>query len=281
MRRAVRVRAALGAIAAAATTALLACSLVVDTSDLANGRDQGDAQGRGDDVRVVVDGAAVDAPVEARPGDAAVVFTCTPGPTHFCDDFDKGTQGASWTSTERERGNVTYGPVGLSPPNALHAAIIPGADNGSAYLIKTLPGNPTDVHCELDLDIEEVPAEGETDLVDIITKGTAGDSYHVYLARFGESWKIAEYQYAEDGGIIDRVDSLGVPLPRGTWFHVVLETKGRTATLTANGTTVSLGSLANVPGTSRSIAVGITYVNDSVKNAAVSVDNVDCTFTPL
>lgn len=127
--------------------------------------------------------------------------------------------------------------------------------------------------------LSDVPATGEIDVIDFITTVPGADFYHVYFASFSNTWAVAEFQ-GRDGGDLDRMTNLGAALPNDTWFHVVLAQAGATATLTANGTVATLGSLTMPAGTDTSVTIGITYTSNTVQSADVLIDNVDCTVLP-
>ena len=93
---------------------------------------------------------------------------------------------------------------------------------------------------------------------------------------------MAEFQGIPDGGVrVDRQKPLGVALPIGTWFHVVLDTTRTDATLTANGATVTMTGLIVPSGISgRSFGAGITYVSSVVQTSSLFIDNVDCIIQP-
>jgi hypothetical protein len=273
-----RARVVLGA--AFSIAPLIACSLVVDTDGLAGAELTPDAGGfdeRANDDRVLVDGQATDTSVDVLQPDSAA--PCVDGPTRFCDDFDQADPGTKWTDRYESRGALTFDSPGLSLPHAFNAKIVAGSESGSAALYKTFLGTPSGVRCALDLKIGDVPSVGEVDVLDIRTD-SGGPDHHVYFARFGANWSVAEFQPNADGGqSLDRSKALGAALPVNTWFNVVLDVTPTVATLTANGMTVRLDGLSPPGGTKRT-TLGITYANESVATASLFFDNVDCTATP-
>lgn len=287
MRRALRVFAA----AALLLPALAACSLLVDTSQLSGA----DVAASPDAATTPADGAAdtsnaTDAPAgDARVGEAgdagtdvdSSVAPCIPNATRLCDAFDDPAPGSTWTSKDLDRGTVTFDAVGLSLPHALHAKIVAGTGNGDANLVETYPTTRTNVRCDFDLKLVDVPTSGELDVINVTTTLPSGQSYEVYFAIIENAWAVAEYQSSTSvGGTINRQQNLPATLPKNTWFHVAFAQAGATATVTANGVVATLGALAMPAGSDSSVNVGITYVPASVQSGDVIIDNVDCTVLP-
>lgn len=263
---------------------LAGCSFVVGTTGLfggSEGEGEGGAgasdasrEGRDDDGGVPRADAAAgdagpDAPISSPPA-------CGESATNFCTTFDEADAEARWSSSFKSRGLLAFGSPGLSAPNALRAEITPGSGDGAADSIKSIPANVTRVRCEVDVRLESVPTgpNTEVDIFNIITTVPGSESHNIYMVSFDGAWKLGEYR----GGMIDRTAPLGGALPTKTWFHVVLDTKGTTATLTANGLSATLNDLAVPAGTGRAIHVGFPYVSPGVSTASVQLDNVDCTF---
>jgi hypothetical protein len=266
--------------AALALGPLIACSLVVDTDGLAGvdgTPEAGRLDERANDDRPLVDGPVSDTSIDVPSPDGAP--PCVDGPNRFCDDFDQADPGAKWTDRYQSRGFLTFDSPGLSLPHAFNARIAAGGESGSAALFKTFAGTPGSVRCVFDFKIADVPSNGEVDILDIRTTN-GGEGHHVYFARFGENWSVAEYQPNADGGqSLDRSTGLNAALPVNTWFNVVFDVTPTVATLTANGTTVRLDGLSPPGGTKRA-TLGITYANDNIATASFFFDNVDCTTTP-
>jgi hypothetical protein len=269
---------------------LVACSLVVDTSGLGDGAAAGASDSSTDtatstspptdapagDVATTTD-ASTDAPVDAAEGGA----TCVDVAGGFCDDFDSPLPGSKWTSTDKTRGEVTFDDVGLSLPRAMHAKVLAGSNISQALLSKEVPAPGANIHCELDLRLDNIPATGEIDVLAIITAIGGNDKHNVYLANFNGTWTLAEYANGVDGGPpLDRSISLGAALPDATWFHVAMDVHPTEATLTANGHFIKLAAITRPTGTSHKVQVGITYADFPIQSGGVYVDNVSCTFAP-
>jgi hypothetical protein len=277
MGRSVRLVAALVTL----MSPLFACSLLVGTSGLGDGSTTStaaDATTGTADARTSDDATtATDAPVDA--GDAAA--RCVDGPSRFCDDFDSPLPGSKWTSINKKRGAVTFDDAGLSPPRAMHGSVLAGSGGAEAQLIKTLPGNPATVHCELDMKLDAVSAVGETDALTFITQVGGVDRHSVYFATFSGAWSLAEYADGPDGGAsVDRMVALGAPLPDATWFHVAIDVSPTAAALAANGSFIKLDSLSTPAGNAHLVQVGITFTTNNVDTGGVYVDNVDCSWLP-
>ncbi|MDB4937416.1 MAG: hypothetical protein JWP87_4388 [Labilithrix sp.] len=261
---------------------LAACSLVVDTNGLS-----GVALGDGSLADAASDGGpsgdSPSLPPDGAPNTTeAGATTCLESAGEFCDAFDDSTPGSRWSNKETKRGTIAFSAGGLSPPNAFVATITAGAVPAYANLVKTFPSPRTSMRCDIDLKLTDVPTAGELDVLDLVAVVPGTDDHHVYFAAYEGIWKLAEF-YGGGGGApsVDRTQNLGTPLPKDTWFHVTLAFAGATATLTANGTTVTLASLttpSNVVGAY--ISVGIPYASDNIATATVVVDNVGCVTKP-
>ena len=275
----------------AATSLLLlpvaACSLLVDTSGLAT-----DVMPTSDATSSAVDAGdspsamtPVDGSVPIDAGDAGAADSsapaCTASATTICEDFDESpAPDPSW-SKENDRGSLAFDAVGLSAPHAFEATILAGAGGGTACLKQNYSAR-TNVRCEFDLKLIAVPATSEIDLIDFITQVPGASEYHVYVGCFSGVWEAAEYQSSSDAGAgVDRQADLGTALPSNTWFHVVFEQSGTSATLTANGSIAKLTALS-VPasGATTSVNIGITYAAPQVQSADIVIDNVACTVLP-
>ncbi len=255
-----------------------ACSLVVDTSDLAGDAEQADGAR---EASGVVDGpSAADAHVLDGGADGADgARPCTDSPTRFCDDFDH--PGSKW-SEYTNRGVLSVAGNGLSLPNALSARVVAGGTDGAASLGKDFDGNPTHVRCELDAKLDAIPSTGEVDLIDLGVAIPGAETHHFYFASFDGVWSVGEFRDASDAGArIDRAQAIGGPLPISVWMHVVFDLSPSALTITANGRAMTLADLTVPLGASRRrMNVGITFASSNVQAAGATIDNVDCTLAP-
>lgn len=101
------------------------------------------------------DGGAVDVGRDS-PIDAGDASTCD---ATFCDDFDRGPLGATWTEVHGvDAGFLTLGAPAASPPNALLVTLPDGgAGKREAMLIKDLPKGSS-LRCSFSVLGEALPA---------------------------------------------------------------------------------------------------------------------------
>ena len=255
-----------------------ACSLIVDTSDLAGDPALVEQADGARETSPLVDGASaadvgvLDAADGAQP--------CVGGATRFCDDFDH--PGSRWTEPYTKRGAVSVVGSGLSLPNALSAQVVGGMGGGAAALGKDFDGNPTRVRCELDAKLDAIPTTGEVDLLDLFAVTPGAENHHFYLGSFDGAWSVAEFREASDAGArIDRAKAIGASLPINVWMHVVFDLSPNTLTITANGHAMTLTDLTIPAGAvRRRLNAGITFASENVQAAGATIDNVDCTLAP-
>jgi hypothetical protein len=216
-------------------------------------------------------GGGSDAPTTTGDGSAS----CADTTNTVCDDFDQGTTiNAKWTQAVNG-GSAAIAAEGLSAPNALAVSINSGG--GVVYVEKEFPFTAK-VHCEMDMKLDAVPAQGDLDLFSITTKTTAGD-YYVYFAHSAAGFLFAEFaEQLPSGGGVDKKQPITAP-PTGSWFHVVFDANGTNATLTVNGATSSLTGLAHPSGQNRNVQVGTPFSQGTDTSSRALYDNVVCTFT--
>ncbi len=236
-------------------------------ADASNGSSSGDPAkdggGGADGSSGGTDGESSDAPA----GDSST--SCGDPTKKICDAFDQGTTiAAQWTPVANG-GTVSIVAEGTSAPNAL--AITIDANSGGAVYLEKEFAYTTKVHCELDMKIVTMPSQGDLDIFSITTKTAQGD-YYVYFAH-----NAAGYHFSEYSDNVDNKQTITAP-PTGTWFHVVLDNDGTSATFTANGASATQTGLAMPAGTSRNLQIGAPFSQGTDTNSRVLYDNVVCTF---
>lgn len=160
----------------------------------------------------------------------------------------------------------------------MRATIVPDSGIGSATLYKDFTDKPDKVRCDFDLKLDQFPSNGEVHVMQLVTSASGMQDYHLDFATKAGSWRIAEYQPLAGGGAIDRSEALTGLLPTGTWLHVTFDVTPSSATVTANGSTVTLGSITPPAGGSkRTLNVGVPFATANVQSAQVFIDNIDCT----
>lgn len=281
MKRAVSVAIVIGAATAAA-----ACSLLVDTNGLSDGDTSADAAGvspPADATDAPGEATTMDASSDADAADGDAGFSCPEGSGIFCDDFDHEPLGVRWTSIDKGGATLVLESGGVTPPNALRAEVLGGA-NAYANLIKRFAGAPAGhVRCELDMMLPATPPPGEIDVFVLKTNRSAPTPsfYQLYLQHLTNGWALGEFGTTADGGQVDHNGDVA-DLPIGSWMHLVLETDGSTFSLKVGGTlygTLALSPAAGTTGDTRDIRVGLSYVQNSVAFTA-RYDNVLCTYGP-
>ena len=209
--------------AAALTLALLAgCSLLVDESGLSGGEtadagptpeattdaEEGDAFTA--DARAEEAGA-----VDASPADAG--FSCDAEVHDFCDDFDHGALGATWSSATNTGGTLALDPLALSPPWSLLVAVQDGGGPEDLLLHKSFAAT-AGIHCAFDIRVDAYDSYTDVFHVDF---GQASGSYFVRFIMGGTV--VNEYGTLPDGGVRVRNNwPTGQPAI-GVWTRVDLD----------------------------------------------------------
>jgi hypothetical protein len=152
-----------------------------------------------------------------------------------------------------------------------------------------------DMHCEVDLRVDEDGTVGDFDAILISQSDNDPDiSYSSFSFLAGGQWGVEEYESFTDGG---SYGSGAIPLPSlqtGLWRHFVIDLSFATKTAvysatdtSLDGTTYDAGSLTlsmTAPQTtySRSIAIGVNpnYAPAGTTPWQSRFDNVWCNFTP-
>ena len=265
-------------VATMVVASIAGCSLLVETSGLRGGEEQ--------DASVEIDARDGKIEVGTRDSGGAVPPPCTDGPTRFCDDFDDSNPGDKWTTSFRERGNLTYDKLGLSAPHAFSGELVSGAGDGVAALQKEFAGPPGTIGCAFDLKIGRVGKDGETVAFEIQTYPATSNgprvvgTHAVSLLNLNgtATWSLEEYQSSAGGQpVVNRSTPVG-DLPTGSWIHVAIAWTTSSVKLTTNGSIATLDALKTpTDSVRRGVSLGITFAAATVQAGSLSFDNVDCT----
>lgn len=250
------------------------CSLFVDTSDLA-GDLAADASSDVQGERASGEGGDSSARVDADGGKACDAT--------FCDDFDDGALGATWTSTTLTKSGVLeLGATAHSAPNALRARFETSTPQGDrdAFLEKDL-GRGTRLRCDFFVFVEVPP---ESDFVDIVRVRTTAAGVADYNLLFGVSpvggATFREDLFLTDGGCgCPRKEASPPAVPLSRWVAVTLETDFATASLSYDGRVVAAGPFAGfTPSSNVFVAIGTRAYKQ--QPSVVLFDDVSCSLAP-
>jgi hypothetical protein len=254
-----------------------ACGLFPDLGPLSGGDDAGGNDATADvtsDVKPAND-AANDAP----PSDAGSDVKTSPcAAKHtFCDDFDKGTLGATWDYTNNGGGGtLSQTTNAVTPPYALQAIVPGGGGHPYAMLQKYLAASPH-VHFECDLMIVGSQSNDmEIDYFDfafVPTGYSYGDFNLEQLNPGGTAEEISRPTGADASAYND--DNFNKDLT--SWRHLVIDIDYTKSTFTyvVDGVTVDAMSMNPVlTATQATLGVGATYVGGLQSQWSVLVDNV-------
>jgi hypothetical protein len=269
-----------GRVAASTLGILSGCSLLVDQSGLTGGASD-DASTESDgatpaDAPGIDAYAPSDAPIQDGAGNGeggdAGSLGCAAAGHDFCDDFDNGALGATWTRFLTQGGTMTLDPVALSPPFSLFLA---GADAGGysdLQLFKDFVGT-LGIRCSFDLRVDAY--DSNVDLLHVDFKSKSG-AYWVRLVVSGGD--LNEYGQLPDGGT--RVQhNYAVNQPSvGAWSRVELNIQlagdAGTVTLTVGGVPVTENLSPPADITGNTVRLGAYGVN--LDKWRAHFDNFSC-----
>jgi hypothetical protein len=252
------------------------CSLIVDTSGLVGVAGDDAASDRAAPNEAGAVDAADASDDAASPSDAARTCDAT-----FCDDFDDGPLGATWTKTNLAGGGtLDLATPAQSLPNALRARFygVSSPDDRYAMLEKDL-GMGKAVRCDFAMQVTKRPNKDIDDVFRIRTRGPGLNDYLLWFVVSTAGGALADDIAYPDGGCAcpQRYDAFP-NLPQGTWVHVTVETDFSRATVKIDGQTVvddTFGPL--VP--TEPIVVGLGGRAFSSITGDVLFDDFSCTIT--
>jgi hypothetical protein len=264
-------------LAAGALFGVAACSLLVSTSDLSDGQ-RGPDGGAGD--ASLVDGSLT-ASDAGSPGDAAGdgdARTCSSG--GFCDDFDQGALGATWTTKVIEgASSLDFDIVDFqSAPRSLRAKVpARGSESSKAALLRSLAGTPKSLRCSFSIRVNST-ARAPTDFIDFFQIRAVGPTLPAYEMRLGllaTKTNVREDVHL-DGNLCNcprkAVDIEN--LPQSTWTRVTVDTDLASMEISYDGRVVLATPFQGVSYTSLSVYLGLQ--NFSSVAADVQYDDLVC-----
>src|SRR5262249_5585228 len=137
----------------------------------------------------------------------------------FCDDFDHGPLGATWTQMFTVGGALTLDPLAISPSSALLAQVAPGGGFEKIILQKDFAGATKGIRCNLDMRVDVF--DDYTDVLPIEFLEPT-DSYFVRIG-LGGGANVNEYgQFADAGERVRNIWPFTQP-QAGEWFNVTLD----------------------------------------------------------
>lgn len=195
----------------------------------------------------------------------------------FCDDFDKGQLGATW-SFETAQANVqlSLDAPAVSAPNAFH--VVYGGDAGkkSGMLRKDF-SSASSITCEVDL---QFAPNTTSDLLTIQFGGPNNDDNTVWLDMFNGDLGLREDSVLADGGCAcpGWNDTVKSAVPTNTWLHVkVAITNFTQLDAYVDGAHVLAQTIIGSGPVASKVQIGII---ESGFAADVRFDDFQCTTTP-
>ncbi len=259
--------------------AIAACTLVVDTDGLSGGPT---AEDGGKDVTAAPSDAMSDA-TDALPVDGGGAKGCAREAHEFCDDFDDGGLGVTWSMlTVSGNPSVTLtDAASVSSPNGLEvnvSAITDGGVRRVAYLTKSIVGSVKGVEVTFDVRAD-VLTGGGVNYATLSFDPAAGESssyYSVGLAGAQKSATLYEYKEYPDGGYIEHDHAMSL-LPLQKWLHmrfVLTIASPASYQLFVDGVSAAQGPLTPPTHTGISLYIGAAYINEPSGPTRVVIDNV-------
>ena len=245
-----------------AASALSACSLVVDLTNLSSPDASTDAAlETSTDAAPDAGDGSTDAVVEAGPR------FCT-GTHLLCEDFDE--DGGAWSDALKpQANNVTLTVVTnefTSSPASLR--IRPLSANASGGLIATFPTPlPTDFTCALSLRVESFPGGAimQAAEVSIATSDPNVALYNVFLQADTGNTQLYEFEQVVDGGGVNSLKALPLAVLDGAWHRMTLTmhvASSPSATMDFGGNNSATKTLTPPsPITGFNFAIGIGFTN--------------------
>jgi hypothetical protein len=264
------------ALACAAT--LIACSFLVETSELTgNASDaMSSDQATADDGGLAADGVGIEG---ATPDSATPAGACD---ADFCESFDEGAVGEDWDQLDTTGGTLAHdGEERRSAPNALKAVVQDASSltTRTAYLRRALPTS-AGVRCEFDILVKGTTSPTHhVDLFQVKSSSPAvtGYSLRLYL-RGNTSWLREDLSLADGGCECPKWSTNFNALPRDKWTRVTFETTFSEATIAYDGTTVFKGQIGGLVPSSLGIVIGLSTYDMATYD--VRYDDLRCRLLP-
>jgi hypothetical protein len=231
-------------MAAASTCA--ACSVLVDLASFSGGSTiPGDA---GNDAEVV--GPLGDAGGNDAGPDVPRIPFCAATDAAFCDDFDDGDLGATWSSRTVDDASAQSKDTAQtrSPPASFLVAVAPRSGGVESYFEKDVAKSTERAVWAFDVRIDTT----SLDTLRVATFRQPGVPAKVRVVLTGaapQRWGLMEVleNAGEGGADVVRTTASTVAFTTGTWHAVSLtvDIKGRTTQLSVDGTRIVSTTLAS------------------------------------
>jgi len=229
------------------------------------------------------DGAAEDADAIATGSDGGIAADadfCTsiaPAPT-FCDSFDRGAFGASWSKSDVYGAGAAIGTSSLAwtPPLSFHSIVDVDDGGSAANLSENFDGTGRAVDYSFDLYVERKPSQGGTEISGVgVSIGE--DDYYLDIVLGPDVVNIEH-----DGPNGDATSAPLANIPTGRWMNVAWhldlapEAGAPSARLEIDGAIVYSNALPPygfAPG-STWIFAGIGWQSPDADGTVIDVDDV-------
>lgn len=242
--------------------AIAACFLLPGVGELTGGSSGGDA-------------ALADAAREASDG----ASTCD---ATFCDDFDRGALGATWTEVRGlDAGFMSLGAPAVSPPNALQIVQFDGggAQKNLPMLVKDLPKGSS-LRCSFSVLGDQLPpANGSGDvLVFLFAGGASFVDNEILLALDKAGIGLREDVRLLDGGCACPNFDVGpFPIPTGLFTRITMATDFSIARIFVNDTEVATHAVTGAGASQVRVFFGY---DRPAGTSRIRFDDFSCTVTP-
>lgn len=201
----------------------------------------------------------------------------------FCDDFDTGTVGASWSTLKQNGGMLSLdGAESVSAPQSLRVdvAAAPGVVGNGVELTKQGLGPSTYAHAQaaLNVDLEGLPTSQVNTIGILIDPPPTGYSFYVVLLGFFSGVPtLQEYAYPSAGGPA-KDTRMQVAFSTGGWHTVDLVLDLTTSPLTiqfsVDGTPeLVMPGVPSPPASTFTLSIGAGYTSNVSSPWILHFDN--------
>lgn len=199
----------------------------------------------------------------------------------FCDDFDDGAIGATWTQVLRlDSGWLSLGPPAVSPPNALVIALPDGGAAQGASLVKDFP-KASAITCSFSMLGEVLPstanAGGDVLSFHYAGSGSVVDT-DVLLSASSTGLSLREDVGFADGGCACPGFAVGpAPIANGLFTRVEMKIDFATAHVFVNDTEVLTHAVTGSGAAAVRVSFGVDRPDQPMR---ARFDDFRCTVTP-
>ncbi|NOU31023.1 MAG: hypothetical protein HOO96_24255 [Polyangiaceae bacterium] len=236
-------RTAVAIMAAASTCA--ACSMLVDLASFTGGATPGSDAGSDAEARVPEGDAGG---TDAGPDVPRIPF-CAATDAAFCDDFDDGDLGATWSARTVDDASVQSKDTAQlrSPPASFLVAVAPRSGGVESYFEKDVAKSTERAVWAFDVRIDTTSLD--TLRVATFRQPAIPAKVRVVLNGTPQRWGLMEVleNAGEGGADVVRTTTSTVAFTTSVWHSVALtvDLKGRTTQLTVDGTQIVSATLAS------------------------------------